>query len=867
MTVAELLAKHGIKLASTAPGRHYTTCPKCSGDRSNANQKKEVLGVTIEADGSVRWGCNHCDFKGGGKPREGETGKSQTYYDYRDADGVLQFQKVRNPPGSAARFYCRRPDGNGRWINSLKGIDHKPLYRWPEILKAMKDAREIAIVEGEKDADNLWALDIPATCNFDGAADVLKNQKVKPKWKAEYSEALRGAAIVVIPDHDPPGYAHADATCKTSFGICTRVRRLVLCEHWPEIPKGGDVSDWLAAGHTREELQALIEGAPDHAAPEQKQEQQEPKEEPTNGTDAEITRLAQLSTVEYEQQRKGAAEKLDMRASILDKLVEAERLKLNPDADDGKQGHAIAFPEPEPWPDPVEGPALLNGIAAAIRRHVVMPRHATHACALWVVHTYLTQRFLISPRLGIRSPMKGCGKTLLLDVLGRLVLRPLSTANVSVAAIFRVIEAHRPCLLIDEADTFLYDNDELRGVLNGNRKGSTVLRTVGDDHEPRAFATYSACAIAMIGALPDTLHDRAVTIDLQRRRPRERIQPFRPDRADHLDVLARMAVRWAKDHGDRIAERDPEMPAGVINRPADNWRALLAIADEAGGRWGQRARKAAEAAHGTEADEGSRLELLLADIRAISRGKMSMPSADLVKALVVLEGRPWAELGKSRKPLTQNRLASMFKPLKIRSEDIWVGSSDGKALKGYVFEHFKEAFARYLPPEGVSEPRGREDADEMGTSEPFQTARSETDLADRKCEKSNNGGHPRGLADQKGGSGGKADLQIVGVRSDDLPYTGPVVEVPDQGPDPLDEHGIPLPATNGGVEPGLSQRTISELAEDYTERAYANAQENGGDTRTAELDAALRQRLADDGVPPEFVEVEFARIMSVVFRV
>jgi hypothetical protein len=66
--------------------------------------------------------------------------------------------------------------------------------------------------------------------------------------------------------------------------------------------------------------------------------------------------------------------------------------------------------------------------------------------------------------------------------------------------------------LIDEADTFLYDNDELRGVLNGNRKGSTVLRTVGDDHEPRAFATYSACAIAMIGALPDTLHDRAVTL-------------------------------------------------------------------------------------------------------------------------------------------------------------------------------------------------------------------------------------------------------------------------------------------------------------------------------------------------------------------
>jgi hypothetical protein len=94
----------------------------------------------------------------------------------------------------------------------------------------------------------------------------------------------------------------------------------------------------------------------------------------------------------------------------------------------------------------------------------------------------------------------------------------------------------------------------------------------------------------------------------------------------------------------------------------------------------------------------------------------------------------------------------MLKPLKITSEDIWIGSTNGRALKGYVFEHFKEAFARYLPP---SEPRGREEADEMGTSEPFQTARSETNLADRKCEKPANGGQPRGLADGKGGSGDK----------------------------------------------------------------------------------------------------------------
>src|SRR5262249_10579974 len=75
------------------------------------------------------------------------------------------------------------------------------------------------------------------------------------------SELLRGADIVVIPDHDDPGYAHADAIVDMSAGIAKRIRVLKLAEHWPECPKGGDISDWLAAGHTREELDALISRA------------------------------------------------------------------------------------------------------------------------------------------------------------------------------------------------------------------------------------------------------------------------------------------------------------------------------------------------------------------------------------------------------------------------------------------------------------------------------------------------------------------------------------------------------------------------------------------------------------------------------
>ena len=140
MTVAELLAKHGIKLASTAPGRHYTTCPQCSARRaSKEHRAAKVLGVTIEADGKVRWGCNHCDLtgpqKGSGKGGNGGDEGFAATYDYTDADGVLLFQKVRNPPGREQRFWLRRPDGKGGWINGTKGVNTEVLYHARRVLR------------------------------------------------------------------------------------------------------------------------------------------------------------------------------------------------------------------------------------------------------------------------------------------------------------------------------------------------------------------------------------------------------------------------------------------------------------------------------------------------------------------------------------------------------------------------------------------------------------------------------------------------------------------------------------------------------------------------------------------------------------
>jgi hypothetical protein len=265
-TAAEILQKYDLHPASTQPGRYYQPCPQCSAERSRAHQRARCLGITID-DKGVMFGCSHCGWTGGGyfNGRANSCADFVATHDYLNARGELQFQKVRNPPGHEPRFWCRQPDGKGGWINNIKGIDQKPLYRWPEVVEAITLNHEIAIAEGEKDCDRLWSIGIPATCNFDGAADVTKNPNVKPKWKSEYSEQLRGARLIVFNDNDPQGQAHADAICRMSSGIAKRVRRLDLAPHWPDMPRGADVSDWLAVGHTREELDALIESTLDWA--------------------------------------------------------------------------------------------------------------------------------------------------------------------------------------------------------------------------------------------------------------------------------------------------------------------------------------------------------------------------------------------------------------------------------------------------------------------------------------------------------------------------------------------------------------------------------------------------------------------------
>jgi hypothetical protein len=427
------------------------------------------------------------------------------------------------------------------------------------------------------------------------------------------------------------------------------------------------------------------------------------------------------------------------------------------DGGDGLQGRPVEFPEVEPWPRPVDGAKLIDDIATAIRGHVVMSNEARDTCALWVIHTYLIRHFTVSPKLSIKSPVKGCGKSTLLDALKHLAHRAVTTESIRPAALFRMIETYHPTLCIDEVDTFVGKDLELQGMLNAShRYDGHVTRTVGETFEPRQFTVYAPIALSGIGRLTATLADRSLPIVLHRKLPKETIMQLRVGRTGHLEELRRRIVRWIADHGEQVGAREPALPDFLVNRAADNWFPLFAIAEVAGGDWPQRVRTAA-AKLSIDNDTSTRLELLLGDIRDIAAKPKAeqMSSALLVERLKEIEGRPWAEYGKTGKPITANQLARLLREVGIVSEQIrvqqWdelVGKHVESQLRGYKLAQFEDAFARYLPPdtERKNAPEGNRNRQSVtnpidsGTSAISQPSQTKPSVTVAKCEKSNNDG-------------------------------------------------------------------------------------------------------------------------------
>ena len=367
----------------------------------------------------------------------------------------------------------------------------------------------------------------------------------------------------------------------------------------------------------------------------------------------------------------------------------------------------LHFPMAPPWPSPVPGNILLNALVQILRRFVVLPKWAAETLALWILHTCAFHLRDVTTYLGIESPEKRCGKTTLLGLLNELANRAVASSNISPPAFFRVIEDLSPTLLIDEVDTFLAGNDQLKGILNAgyNRRTAFVLRaapTPASNGEtdaetsaaPGAVKRYSCWCpkvLAKIGRFPDTLADRCIVIRMQRKTSEEQC-----DRSRELDPtpLKQQCLRFVSDHAAEIASARPQIPPALNDRAADIWEPLLALADLAGGEWPELARQAAVSLS-AGAQESNPIASLLLDIFIVfTLQKVDrMTTQSLLAGLTSFGTRPWNE-STSGKPSTDLWLAQQLRPYGVKPRNLRIGD---QVLRGYLRDDLLDVFRRYIP--------------------------------------------------------------------------------------------------------------------------------------------------------------------------
>lgn len=357
----------------------------------------------------------------------------------------------------------------------------------------------------------------------------------------------------------------------------------------------------------------------------------------------------------------------------------------------------------EPHPHPVEGAGLLTELVDLFERYLTLGSGCAEALSLWAVATYCLKAMEIAPRLAITSPEKRCGKTTTLTLLGALVEKPLQASSISAAALYRAVDAFSPTIMVDEADTFLNEYEELRGIINsgfGPKAQAKAVRCSGDDHDVKVFRTFGFMAIACIKKPPATIYDRSIDIPMQRQKS-TRAQRLRLDRLGlETESLRQKMARWAEDNTDALKEVDPQVPAQLHDRAADCWRPLLAIADLAGDDWPTRAREAASAICATTDSSESEIgAMLLSDIRSIFEARHSdhIKTEYLLEGLWELKERPWPEWKKGR-PISARSLAGILKQFGIISKNKRTEFDSGKVAKHYFRADFEDAFDRYISP-------------------------------------------------------------------------------------------------------------------------------------------------------------------------
>lgn len=339
-------------------------------------------------------------------------------------------------------------------------------------------------------------------------------------------------------------------------------------------------------------------------------------------------------------------------------------------------------------------------------RRVVILKSDEHywALTLWIAFCYSIPEFDFAPRLCFWSPEKRCGKSLALEVVSHLLPNPLVTSSISSASLFRILDRDKTkVILIDESDTVFGNRGDkekaeaLRQLLNASfKRGLSVLRCEGNNFEPKEFQIFAPIALAGIGtnAIPETVADRALMVEMRRMLPHERITEFESDEVEEIfQPIKEKLEAFARSNESRYRDLRPDLPRESLNaRARDLWKPLYKVAECAGEEWIRKVQIASVAlsAGETDPEEASLSLRLLSDVRDVFHSfEDRITTKDLIERLRDLEESPWAYAER----FNPSVLAHYLKNYGVKPKPF-----AGGKVRGYYRKSFEDPWSRYLDP-------------------------------------------------------------------------------------------------------------------------------------------------------------------------
>ncbi|WP_353686278.1 hypothetical protein [Thermodesulfovibrio sp. 3462-1] len=477
-------------------------------------------------------------------------------YDYTNETGQLLFQVVRYEPKD---FRIRR-FVDGRCVYNLGDVE-PVLYKLPELIKS----QQVFVAEGEKDADNLAKMGLTATTAPFGAG----------KWRANFNKYFIDKDVIIVPDFDEVGIQHSFKIEEQLKPIAKSVK--ILNPESLNLKEKGDISDWIESGGTKEQLLEILQEEKNFLSKEKWQKKKKEKET-----------LKLLNTVIEEIYEPKA---IDFHNGVLTygtiwnskkvlissdyKVKEVENANfmcsnLTPEI-------AKRFLEKK---EKVDGAGLVQELANFIGSHVFFTDANTPIfLGMWVIGTYLHPLFIYYGYLWITSPMKRCGKSLLLDILSCLCFNATPRLiSPSSASLFRQVESDCNTVILDEMERIRTDDVEtyhdIISLLNGGFQQNSVIPRVSKDrsHTIHYFRVYSPKVIAGINKVADTIEDRAFKIIMSRKKKNESVCRFNiVKEKKRIDELKARLYLFSLNFAEEISD--------VYHSATGEWKDIFSLDD------------------------------------------------------------------------------------------------------------------------------------------------------------------------------------------------------------------------------------------------------------------------------------------------